>query len=172
MLIDNVHFKILGELMRFVGKSKIGRLSAYEGKVYPQIRLPSHLADVIGETAGIFETEHEGKRAFLLVTRRPVSSDDTLLQSFYNIVKSDEARSAVKRLDALESEIKNLKSLLILNKGQYFPKKIKEDESNGLGRIRTGDLRRVKAAFLERFALFSDGALVGAITTRKASAPS
>jgi hypothetical protein len=43
--------------MRFVGKSKIGRLSAYEGKIYPQIRLPSHLADTIGQVADIFETE-------------------------------------------------------------------------------------------------------------------
>ncbi len=58
--------------MRFVGKSKIGRLSAKKGKIYPQIRLPPHLADTIGEIADVFETERNGKRAFLLVTAKSV----------------------------------------------------------------------------------------------------
>jgi len=43
--------------MRFVGKSKIGRLSAKKGKIYPQIRLPAHLGGIIGEVADVFETE-------------------------------------------------------------------------------------------------------------------
>jgi hypothetical protein len=54
--------------MRFVGKSKIGRLSAKTDKIYPQIRLPPKLADTIGEIADVFETERNGKRAFLIVT--------------------------------------------------------------------------------------------------------
>jgi hypothetical protein len=55
--------------MRFIGTSKIGRLTAKKGKVYPQIRLPSQLADVIGEIADVFETERNGKRAFLLIAK-------------------------------------------------------------------------------------------------------
>lgn len=62
--------------MRFIGTSKIGRLSAKKGKVYPQIRLPPQLADIIGETADVFETERNGRRAFLLVTKRSVLSND------------------------------------------------------------------------------------------------
>lgn len=64
--------------MRFVGKSKIGRLSAYKGKIYPQIRLPSFLADTIGQVADVFETEHDGKRAFLLVTKQSVLKADSV----------------------------------------------------------------------------------------------
>lgn len=62
----------LSELMRYVGKSKVGRLSAKKGKIYPQIRLPPHLADAIDEVADIFETERNGKRAFLIVTQQSV----------------------------------------------------------------------------------------------------
>jgi hypothetical protein len=52
--------------MRFIGTSKIGRLSAKEGKIYPQIRLPPHLANAIGEITDVFETERDGKRAFVV----------------------------------------------------------------------------------------------------------
>jgi len=41
--------------MHFVGKSKIGRLSAKKGKIYPQIRLPPQLADTIGEIADVLK---------------------------------------------------------------------------------------------------------------------
>jgi len=58
--------------MRFIGKSKIGRLSAKKGKIYAQIRLPPQLADIIGDIADVFETEHDDKRAFLLVTKQSV----------------------------------------------------------------------------------------------------
>ena len=45
-------------------------------------------------------------------------------------------------------------------------------KNNGLGRIRTGDLRHVKAEFLRRSAVFSDVVFLGETTTRNASAPS
>ena len=66
--------------MRYVGKSKIGKLSA-KGNDYPQLRLPQQYSDTIGEIASIFETEHEGKQAFLVVTERSVLSDNTVLKS-------------------------------------------------------------------------------------------
>ncbi len=52
--------------MQFVGKSKIGKLSA-EGTPYPQLRLPREYSDIIGQVADVIETEHDGKRAFLIV---------------------------------------------------------------------------------------------------------
>ncbi|MGZ4865189.1 MAG: hypothetical protein ACXV5H_11430 [Halobacteriota archaeon] len=52
--------------MQHIGTSKIGKLSA-KGIIYPQLRLPSEYSDVIGKIADIIETEHGGKRAFLVV---------------------------------------------------------------------------------------------------------
>ena len=101
--------------MRFVGKSKIGRLSAKKGKVYAQIRLPPQLADTIGEIANIFETEHNGKRAFLLLMKRSMSDDDMVLQLDERVVKSEDYNDYDHRLCALESEINELKSIIFSN---------------------------------------------------------
>jgi hypothetical protein len=50
--------------MKLIGTSKIGKLSAKKGKIYAQIRLPPQLVDITGEIVSIFETGHNGKRAF------------------------------------------------------------------------------------------------------------
>ena len=129
--------------MRFVGKSKIGRLSAKKGKIYAQVRLPPQLADTIGDIATIFETEHNGKRAFLLVTKS-VPNDNNVLQLNEKVVKPEDHNAHDYRLCALESEISELKSLLFSSESFSQNK----NENNGLGRIRTGDLRHVKATVL------------------------
>ncbi len=133
-----------GEGMRFVGKSKSGRLSAKKGKIYAQIRLPSQLADTIGEIVNIFETEYNSKRAFLLVIKQNMSDDDTVLQLNEKVVKSEDHKDYEFRLSALESGISELKSLIFSKESAHHDK----NENNGLGRIRTGDLRRVKACIL------------------------
>ena len=128
--------------MQYVGTSKIGRLSAKKDKIYAQIRLPPHLTDTIGEIAKIFETEHNGKRAFLLVTNQSVLSSNTVLQYDEKVVKLYHENDTESRLSALESKINKLMELNFQNNG------LLEDESpknNGLGAIRTPDLRRVKA---------------------------
>jgi hypothetical protein len=86
--------------MRFVGKSKIGRLSAKKGKSYAQIRLPPYLADTIGEIADVFETERDGKRAFLLVTKQSVLVNDSVLQPDAEVVKpcADVAQTSIVAL--------------------------------------------------------------------------
>lgn len=61
--------------LQHIGKSKIGSLSARKGIRYPQLRLPQQCADVIDEMADIFETESEGKRAFLIVTEQAMSKE-------------------------------------------------------------------------------------------------
>ena len=95
--------------MRFIGKSKIGRLSAKKGKIYPQIRLPTHLADTIGEIADVFETERNGKRAFLLVTDLSMLDSDTVLQPSEKVVKPYNKIDNDGRFLALESQINELK---------------------------------------------------------------
>jgi hypothetical protein len=101
--------------MRFIGKSKIGRLSAKKGKVYPQIRLPPHLADTIGEIADVFETERNGKRAFLLVTKQSVLDHDVVLQPSEKVVKLYDEIDYYRRFSTLESQINELRSLLLIN---------------------------------------------------------
>jgi hypothetical protein len=120
--------------MRFVGNSKIGRLSAKKGKSYAQIRLPPHLADTIGEIADVFETERDGKRAFLLVTKQSVLVNDSVLQPDDKVVKPDAKIDNDRRFVALESQIDELKSLLLLNESDSPHEKEKQKAE---GEIRT-----------------------------------
>ena len=53
--------------MRYVGKSKISTIRPKLNTSYSLLRLPQVLNDFIGETIHIFETDHEGKQAFLVV---------------------------------------------------------------------------------------------------------
>jgi hypothetical protein len=113
--------------MRFIGKSKIGRLSAKKGKIYAQIRLPPQLADIIGDIADVFETEHDDKRAFLLVTKQSVLERDKVLQPDEKVVKLDDETDNDRRFKALKSDINELKSLLLLNESTSLHKNEKED---------------------------------------------
>lgn len=106
--------------MRFVGTSKIGRLSAKKGKIYAQIRLPLQLAHTIGDIADVFETERDGKRAFLLVTNQHVLDNNMVLQHSEKVVKPGDEIDNDQRFTALESQINELKSLLLLNKSPSF----------------------------------------------------
>jgi hypothetical protein len=60
--------------MYYVGKSKINTLYAKRNTAYPQIRLTQQYSDVIGKIAHIFETDHNGDKAFLLVLKEEASS--------------------------------------------------------------------------------------------------
>ena len=73
--------------MQHIGKSKIGSLSARKGVKHPQLRLPQQCADVIGDTAEIFETESDGKRAFLIVTDQTMPKDDYVLKHLHSVLK-------------------------------------------------------------------------------------
>ena len=72
--------------MQLIGKSKIGQLRA-KGIAYPQLRLPKSYSQAIGEIARIFETRHEGKQAFLIVTEHSMPSDDTVLKTNHEVLK-------------------------------------------------------------------------------------
>jgi hypothetical protein len=100
--------------MRFVGKSKIGRLSAKMGKTYAQIRLPPQCADTIGEIADIFETKHNGKRAFLVVTPNTVLDNNTVLQPSESVVKPCDDVA----LPLVEVAAKNLQDPELLSEAQ------------------------------------------------------
>lgn len=78
--------------MESIGKSKIGKLSARRGVMYPQLRLPQQCADVIGHTADILETESEGKRAFLIVTDQAMPKGDNVLKQNEKVLKHQSYR--------------------------------------------------------------------------------
>jgi hypothetical protein len=73
--------------MQHIGKSKIGSLSARKGVSYPQLRLPRKCIDAIGKTVDIFETESDGKCAFLIVTDQAMSKGGSVLKLDADVLK-------------------------------------------------------------------------------------
>ncbi len=118
--------------MQLLCKHKISLHSATASHSYPVIRLPREFATLAGETAQIYQTEQDGKLTFVISVDKPVGK----------ICANDGQSQVEERISALETEISELKSLLLLNEGSCLHQKGKTD---GPGRIRTGDLRRVKA---------------------------
>jgi hypothetical protein len=106
--------------MHLIGKSKIGKLSA-KGNHYPQLRLPPQYANTVGEVADVFETEHEGKQAFLIVTEHSVPNEDMVLKPSEEVLKQRPHESLDKRLTALESQIAELQSLLLTHENRKAP---------------------------------------------------
>ena len=53
--------------MRYIGKSKISKIHPKPNIRYPLLRLPQAFNNFVGVTTHIFETDHEGKQAFIVV---------------------------------------------------------------------------------------------------------
>jgi hypothetical protein len=91
--------------MKPVGKSKVSKQTSKEDTVYPLIRLPQEYEGLIGNTVTIYETEHDGQRALLLVpyedTRSPPKID-----------RPNSKISINKRLSSIEADIKVIKETL------------------------------------------------------------
>jgi hypothetical protein len=135
------------------------------------IRLPQEYTQIIGQKAHVYKTDHNGEPAFLVVPYTEASAQSTA-ESKSRVSKLGLETEAESCISALESQITELKSLLLANKNQkasqsplFRQSTLKTD---GLCRIRTGGLRRVKTEVLGGFDVFS----VGDITMRKANDPS
>ncbi len=120
--------------MRYIGKSKISTLHSKPDISYPLIRLPQQYKHLIGETAQIFMTDCEGRTGFLILLEEREDDSKVAKQSLETNIES--------RQSALESKIDKLVELNFQNNELLEAKSPKKD---GLDRIRTGDLRRVKA---------------------------
>jgi len=118
--------------MQRLGKAKIGRLSA-KGIDYPQLRLPRKYAWIAGKTADIYQTEDEGKQAFLIVIKQEVPKD-MVLKPRDKVLKPGAEPAADARISALEYEISELKRALFSNEANSFDKIRK---SKAEGEIRT-----------------------------------
>ena len=103
--------------MQHIGKSKVTKLNAKAGVVYPLIRLPKTYANEIGNVAEIFETQQDNRRALL------VTFNDGAAPS--EVIQPDGLNSVESSLSELESEINRLKSLLLENKASASSKKQK-----------------------------------------------
>ncbi|MGZ4936175.1 MAG: hypothetical protein ACXV4C_06460 [Halobacteriota archaeon] len=130
--------------------------------------MPPEYEDIIGTVADIIETEHDGRRAFLIVP----NNNSTVLKPSTGVLKPKVDFDAKSRLSGLESKVNETKSSPLLKESDSLHENAK---NNGLGEIRTLGPRRVKAENSEHASAFSscfEGFVCGATTTRKARAPS
>jgi hypothetical protein len=113
--------------MHHLGKSKVTKLKAKAGVAYPLIRLPKTCADEIGKVAEIFETEYNNRRVLLVTlddgAEHPllVRADSKVIQLLPKVIQPDGINNVESRLSALESQIAELKSLLLENENQKAP---------------------------------------------------
>jgi hypothetical protein len=79
--------------MHYIGKSKISKFSSKPNIFYPQIRMPQQCADIIGETAHIFESQLEDQKVFIIalgdknLERTGVQQKSKVLQLSSKVVK-------------------------------------------------------------------------------------
>ena len=105
--------------------NKIGTHSSNPSHKYPIIRLPREFRDLIGKTATIYQTEQAGELAFVI----------TIGESVGAICANLEQEETAKRVDALESQIRELKSLLFSKEGSQ-EHKIRKSKAEGEIRTR------------------------------------
>ncbi len=121
--------------MKKIFESKISIQSLNSKYSYSLIRLPRKFKGIAGKIASIYETEQDGALAFLVVVDKLVDkSQENNLESRFPALEPS--------IEALESKIDKLIELNFQNNELIESKSLKK---HGLGRIRTGDLRRVKA---------------------------
>ena len=109
--------------MRYVGKSKISKIHPKPNISYPLLRLPQAFNDYVGETTQIFEIDHEGKQAFLVVLDKnndqteQVSSQvmQPVMQLKADVMEQLSANNLENRLSKLENELSAIKKLILRN---------------------------------------------------------
>ena len=112
--------------MQFIGKSKISTLHSKPDVSYPLIRLPQQYKHLIGETAQLFITNHEGKKGFFILLEETEDKGKVVKQSLETNLES--------RLSALESSIKEIKNLLFQNESILNSQSTKQAKEKGRGR--------------------------------------
>jgi len=115
----------------YIGKSKISKLHPQPNTVYPLVRLPQQCNDVIGETAYIFQTEHEGEKAFLILLKNKETKKRKIIKEF---IKSSSEIDLKSHLLTVESKIDDILELLFRKKCLIEDKSPKEIHIRGRGR--------------------------------------
>ncbi len=125
----------INSTMQYLGKRKISVQSSTPSHAYPTVRLPREYKGLVGKKAALYVDEYPEQLVFEIVISQKV--DNFCANSKEDLIEA--------RLSELESEFEALKSLIMKNNSflnDFFGNRA---QLNGLGRIRTGDLRRVKA---------------------------
>ena len=132
--------------MHYIGKSKIGKQYSKPTITYPIIRIPLHCSEAIGSYVQIYKSEHAGQTVFVIIpdNKKGKSVRREVAQPTLKVAQLETETSIESRLSTLESKIDKLTELNFQNNELIESKSSKKD---GLDRIRTGDLRRVKALF-------------------------
>ena len=122
--------------MQLIGKSKIGKKCSKPSITYPLIRLPKEYTEIIGRPVNIYETELEGYTAFVIALE-----DEEKNRAAIQVAQPDpkvgqprRTNAAQSRLTALESEIRELKSLFSKNQTQCDTQFSKDKKNKGRGR--------------------------------------
>ena len=174
--------------MQHIGKSKVTKLKAKAGVVYPLIRLPKTCADEIGKVAKIFEPQHHNRRALLATFNdgeglfEVIQLESKVIQLLPKVIQPEGLNNAESRLSALESQIAELKSLLLENENQKAPQSPLFRQSTPANRWARPDSNRrpppcededlaLAPLFLDRSEVFLDR-FADDTTTTNASAPS
>jgi hypothetical protein len=118
--------------MREIGQSKVQRKTPKKNYTYPFIRFPQECADIIGKRVRIFETEYGGQRAYVVMSAEGVTPPVAQL------ALEERVASLEQRIQKMERE--PVDSYSDPSGGQ--PEGLNFD---GPVRVRTGDLRRVRA---------------------------
>jgi hypothetical protein len=105
---------------------KIGRHSSKPSRAYPVIRLPLKFKSLAGRTAHVYQTQNNGKLAFLI----------TIDEKSCNLVATD---NLDKRLSALENKTDTLIQFLEANNSAAYSIAKKERPSRDLNPSRSLD---------------------------------
>ncbi|MFZ0925341.1 MAG: hypothetical protein WCE82_07885 [Halobacteriota archaeon] len=75
--------------MQLIRKSKVTKLNAKTGIIYPLIRLSKIYAGEIGKTAEIFESKLENKRALVLTFDEQAETGSEVIQLLPKVIQLD-----------------------------------------------------------------------------------
>jgi len=82
-----------------------GKVKVKEKYIYPTLHFPTEYGDIIGHKVTIYQTEDDGKRAFMLIL-----DDDTLLPE--KVIQHRITSGLERRMDILEKNMKEMKELV------------------------------------------------------------
>ena len=130
--------------MHYIGKSKIGKQYSKPTITYPIIRLPLQCSEAIGTSVQLYKAEHAGQTLFVIIPDNEKSETvrQKVAQPTSKVAQLETEINLESRLLALESSTEKIIEPIFGNQNLI---EVKLKKNNGLGAIRTPDLRRVKA---------------------------
>ena len=125
--------------MKEIARTTVGRQAASPQCVYPIVRLPKNDGALIGRHVVLYESSHDGARAFLIVLEESAAQPIAQPQCVETSPGAVHTRLSEleKRMGELEERCTDFPHAPPTIGGGAYP--------DGPGRIRTGDLRRVRA---------------------------